>query len=83
MDTTKPIIEPILASTIKTLDANTIEVTKVVPQTTEVQTYDYDFLITQRDRITADRDARNLELAEVNNLLSNFNVVASATKEIV
>ena len=56
------------------LDDNTISVEKVIPETMETQTYDYDFLLSQRDAIQKQADdfaaARQVELDEVNGLIS-------------
>jgi hypothetical protein len=54
------------------VDDYTLEATKTVTET-KVNTYDYDFLLRQRDAIQAQKDeqmkARDAELKEVNELI--------------
>lgn len=67
--------QPVIAVSAVKVDDNTIEVTKQAPiPDPVVQKYDYNFLLTQRDAIQAQKDAfdaaRDDELAEVNDLIA-------------
>ena len=69
------------------VDAQTIQVEKIIPETTETVSYDYDFLLSQRDAIQKQADtfaaARQAELDEVNNIISQCDSLGIVSKEIV
>lgn len=63
-----------------------ISVEKVIPETTEIVIYDYDFLLKQRDQIQKDLDdytiARQVELDEVNYLIQQADAAGVKSKPI-
>lgn len=72
------------------IDENTIQVEKVIPETTETNTYDYDFLLSQRDAIQKQADdfaaARQVELDEINGMIDqadSLGIVAKPVEELL